>query len=377
MSRKRKATLKGRADDSLTLTGAKPAKVAKTVKPTKSAKAAKSGKSLPTIYQQIEERKKLIDQEITSTSVRTTQRLQEIVKEIATCNSRTDVKRFLLLKREREQLLQEQKQAKERKKEVEFKQAVEAVSKAAELGFSTLECINNADLNEIVDEHAIVSTAKQSYVCRICKRPYVYHESDGEMVCREHGIGESFAEAGNESSGYSEKGGPPRGQSDRNTHLNGMLSLFEGQEWTLMPEELIDDFRRVQKLSCLQLNKKITPATVKELQSKMDPCMKAVNRVQITVHLNAVCFPVMTKQGRQMLNVWFEKTRDPFRKHKGERKNMLTYALLLRMKCSEGDMQIFLPFFNNLKNSCSLHNQVGILEKLCREENLQFNSVFD
>jgi hypothetical protein len=159
----------------------------------------------------------------------------------------------------------------------------------------------------------------------------------------------------------------------RNTHLKSMLSPFEPHDFIPVPDPVTQCFRRFRWREPWRPNTRILTHEVLDLLRKFERREWGAQRVTIAEELNGRCFPVMSDKLHAQIRDSFHRRKTRFRiLNQGtqpgtaqvdaqKRKIMVMYSLVLQTECKIRGATQFLPHFNLLKSSGSLHRQAVIL----------------
>lgn len=270
----------------------------------------------------------------------------------------------------------------------------------------------NDFFDKLTDWSLVVPRAAQAQVCPSCQQPLVFAEEEAVLICEfcalsrpNHMDTSSNAVTGAGGSGgggyggggYSGGGGGGAGSSYHGgggtrglrygggvngggnkgemAHFDAVLAHFDVDQYVRLPPEIISTIRFELHLSGL-----VTGASVlkiKEILKAHGWSAYYGNLVQIFTHLNGKPPPPLSSEQKTALRILFAKTRAPFLKHKGTRRNNLSYPLVFVKLCELLKYREFLPYFDILRSGKNLQGQELIWEKICNELGWQFISSYE
>jgi hypothetical protein len=214
-------------------------------------------------------------------------------------------------------------------------------------------------------------------ICTACEGELIRDEILGETVCptccvvKQGGQGLGFKTSFIESQSLN-KGALPY---DRRSHFDEFIQRLQGAERTEIPQAII----RTVLMQCKMFG--INPVATPEKISYMFLRTTLRNNGYSTFfenipHIRSI---VTRKQPltfsddqKYRLQQIFQQIQAPFAKHKGNRKNFLSYSYVVYKSCELLEYYSFLPFLPLLKAPRNLHRADAIWAKICQECNFQF-----
>lgn len=117
---------------------------------------------------------------------------------------------------------------------------------------------------------------------------------------------------------------------------------------------------------------KITYHLVREFLRKIGYSHFYENTVQIISILTKQPPPRFTNEQKEQLTQIFNETQEPFQRHKGNRKNFLSYSYVIYKSCELLGLGHMLPMLPLLKIPQNLLESDAIWKKICEECNYEF-----
>ncbi len=219
---------------------------------------------------------------------------------------------------------------------------------------------------------------KETGKCGFCNGTLVVDHVHGSLSCIDCGAslnggeGVGFKETYAERQQSSARIGMPYA---RVSHFKEFLTRLEGTERTIIPDEVILSLlRECQQLRIdpVQQPEKITYRFVRYALRRTQHCNYFENIPQLIARITQRPVHYFSEEQRSLLINIFEMIQVPFKKHKGKRKNFLSYAYILYKFCELLDLPEFLPFLPLLKAPENLLATDLIWEKICQECNFEY-----
>lgn len=229
------------------------------------------------------------------------------------------------------------------------------------------------------DEPKIASLRKKSIseYCEHCDAELIVEEMLGQVTCP----GCSIVKQGGEGIGYkqsyieaqsSNKAPTPY---DRRHHLREFIQRLEGAERTEIPEAVIRvilEKCKMMSINPIEQPQMITYTFVRiglrengfaEFFENITQIISIVTRKQ------PVVFHEYQKERIQQI---FQEIQEPFKIHKGKRKNFLSYSYVLYKSCELLGYTDFLPYLPLFKAQKNLHSADKIWKSICKDLKFQF-----
>lgn len=219
---------------------------------------------------------------------------------------------------------------------------------------------------------------RESGKCTFCNGTLVVDHVHGSLSCIDCGAslnggeGVGFKETYAERQQSSVRIGMPYA---RVSHFKEFLTRLEGTERTIIPDEVIWSLlRECQQLRIdpVQQPEKITYRFVRYALRRTQHCNYFENIPQLIARITQRPVHYFSEEQRSLLINIFEMIQVPFKKHKGKRKNFLSYAYILYKFCELLDLPEFLPFLPLLKAPENLLATDLIWEKICQDCSFQY-----
>ena len=250
--------------------------------------------------------------------------------------------------------------------------------------FETVLCANKIitvfpEISMGVETTTITPSTRKglSEYCEHCDVELIVEEMLGQVTCPVC----SIVKQGGEGIGYkqsyieaqsSNKAPTPY---DRRHHLREFIQRLEGAERTEIPEAVI--LAILQKCQTTGVNPieqpdKITYTFVRlGLRDKgfAEFFENITQIICIVTRKQPVTFQEYQKERIQQI---FQEIQAPFEKHKGKRKNFLSYSYVLYKSCELLGYNEFLPYLPLFKAPKNLHSADKIWQKICKDLVFQF-----
>lgn len=118
--------------------------------------------------------------------------------------------------------------------------------------------------------------------------------------------------------------------------------------------------------------KKVDYAFLRLTLFKMNYSTYFENIPQIRKRLTGIEVPKFTSLQREQLEMVFNEIQAPFERHKGKRKNFLSYAYTTYKTCELLGYNDFMPYLPLLKAHQNLQKADKLWEKICKDLGYEF-----
>lgn len=223
----------------------------------------------------------------------------------------------------------------------------------------------------------LVSTSETG-ICDFCNGVLLVDHVHGTLSCTACGA----SLAGGEGIGFKETFAERQQSSSRIgmpyarvSHFKEFLTRLEGTERTIIPEEVVLNLLREcqhNRIDPVKQPEKITYRFVRHALRRTKNCHFFENIPQLIARITQRPVHYFSVEQRELLINIFEMIQEPFKKHKGKRKNFLSYAYILYKLCELLGLNEFLPFLPLLKAPENLLATDQIWEKICNDCQFQY-----
>lgn len=214
--------------------------------------------------------------------------------------------------------------------------------------------------------------------CPSCSGTLVADYAQGTVTCVDcavsfdGGEGIGFKQTFSDRQQSSVRTGMPY---ERVSHFKEFLTRLEGTERTVIPENVITALLREcqqMRLDPLKQPQKITYRFVRLALRRTGFCNYFENITQLISRLTGRPPNIFSDEQRNTLISIFDMIQIPFEKHRGKRKNFLSYAYVLYKLCELLGLRMFLPYLPLLKAPENLLATDLIWQKICEECNFEY-----
>lgn len=223
---------------------------------------------------------------------------------------------------------------------------------------------------ELVDPYSVVHTRKEYETCKNCK--HELRVENGTMVCPACGLQGSLAF---DYLTYQEEiEMNPTGlyTYKRINHFNEWIAQFQGQESTVIPEDVLAKIREDMRRTRFD--------TSKMNRDRMRTILKKLKLSKYYEHIPAIMWQVagikpkkLTADLEERMRLMFVEIQGPFETHcPEERKNFLSYSYVLHKFCQLLDADEYIECFPLLKSKEKLKACDTIWKKICEDLSYEF-----
>lgn len=209
--------------------------------------------------------------------------------------------------------------------------------------------------------------------CQNCGKDMIFNMNEAYISCPSCGY-QDFVLIDSDKPSYKD---PPREISyyayKRINHFNEWLAQFQAKESTEIPQEIFDGIlmelkkERITNMATLKLSK------LREILRKLKYNKYYEHIPHILNRLNGQNAPVMSRDNEEKLRHMFREIQPSFQKHcPSDRSNFLSYSYVLYKFCELLELDDFLPSFPLLKNRDKLYMQDKIWQKICSDLKWEF-----
>lgn len=229
-----------------------------------------------------------------------------------------------------------------------------------------------------VNDTGLIKHQKEMSECPVCSGTLVADYTQGTVTCVDcavsfdGGEGIGIRQTFNDRQQSSVRAGMPY---ERVSHFKEFLTRLEGTERTIIPENVITALLREcqqMRLDPLMQPQKITYRFVRLALRRTGFCNYFENIAQLISRLTGRPTNNFSDEQRKTLISIFGMIQAPFEKHRGKRKNFLSYAYVLYKLCELLGLRAFLPYLPLLKAPENLLATDLIWQKICEECNFEF-----
>jgi hypothetical protein len=221
------------------------------------------------------------------------------------------------------------------------------------------------------------SNAEMDAVCNSCSVELIVDSTFGSTVCpvcsevRTGGFGIGMKQT------FSEFSSSTRGAAPyiRVSHFREFISRLEGSERTIIPSAVILSVLQACELlgfNPIEQPEKLTYSFIRKTLRDAGFAEFFENVSQIRSLVSTKPMPRFTDLQREQLQRLFMEIQEPFEKHRGERKNFLSYAFITRKLCELLGYFEFLPFLPIFKAVKNRDRADEVWRKICEDINIEF-----
>lgn len=203
--------------------------------------------------------------------------------------------------------------------------------------------------------------------CRRCKEPTQLYQAFSVMVCPGCGTSEPFVDAFASTSGGGEDHDQNSFSHKRMHHFSEWLASIQAKESLEVPQAVLDQV--MQRLSDERVQPEdVTVHRVRDILKKLK-LRRYYEHVQlITCRITGRLPPRMTPEMEEKIKVCFLAASSAFQRHcPPDRKNMISYQLVLLKLCELLGYRDFVPYFMLLKGRDKMTRMEGIWKKICED----------
>jgi hypothetical protein len=209
--------------------------------------------------------------------------------------------------------------------------------------------------------------------CQNCGKDMIFNMNEAYISCPSCGY-QDFVLIDSDKPSYKD---PPREISyyayKRINHFNEWLAQFQAKESTEIPQEIFDGILMELKKERITNMASLKLSKLREILRKLKYNKYYEHIPHILNRLNGQNAPVMSRDNEEKLRHMFREIQPSFQKHcPSERSNFLSYSYVLYKFCELLELDDFLPSFPLLKNRDKLYMQDKIWQKICSDLKWEF-----
>jgi hypothetical protein len=224
-------------------------------------------------------------------------------------------------------------------------------------------------IEAIVDHSTMVQRNAGGQFCTdtSCQQSLVHSDEEGKLICTTCGSYRRHSDhAVNAAQSYFNTNRSTGSGTGRNfsTQFDVILGFFDLENWVKIPPLIIYAIKREVKMSDHH-STCISALRIREILRKYRLRNFYGNVVQIYSILNCRIPPTMTKEIKSAFQQTFRMLKIPYEKHKGDRKNFLSYPFTFKKLCEHLGYKQFIPFLDTVKSGESIRTQERIFHNIC------------
>lgn len=205
-------------------------------------------------------------------------------------------------------------------------------------------------------------------MCQSCKEPLQLYQAFSVLICPACGQCKDFLDATASLLAYSDDYQHCSFSYKRINHFSEWLASIQAKENLDVPESVLSMI--MQQLHDMRItnNEDVTVHKVREILKTLK-LRKYYEHVQlITCKITGRAPPRMTPEMEEKIKVCFLAASSAFQRHcPPDRKNMISYQLVLLKLCELLGYHDFVPYFMLLKGKDKLSRMDSIWEKICED----------
>lgn len=228
-----------------------------------------------------------------------------------------------------------------------------------------------------LDSGASVAGAESEFVCATCAGELVLDHRTGSTTCimcgvsRAGGLGVGVQQTYSDGQASSRTAAP----YERIAHFKEFIARLEGTERTEIPEVVVNTLLTqcmMHRIDPIREPERVTYTFVRSALQRTGFCQFFENSTQLISLLTKRQPRRFTDEEKAQLTRIFREIQAPFEKHKGKRKNFLSYSFTLYKLCELLGLREFLPYLPLLKAPANLLAADALWEKICHELDYEF-----
>lgn len=204
--------------------------------------------------------------------------------------------------------------------------------------------------------------------CSECKEPMQLYQTYSILVCSRCGRSTSFLDATASLLAYSDDYDYCSFSYKRINHFSEWLASIQAKETLEIPQSVLDTIMQHLHNQRIHDLKQVTVHKIREILKKLK-LRKYYEHVQlITCKITGRSPPRMTPEMEEKIKVCFLAASSAFQRHcPPDRKNMISYQLVLLKLCELLGYHEFVPYFMLLKGRDKLSRMDDIWKKICED----------
>jgi hypothetical protein len=205
-------------------------------------------------------------------------------------------------------------------------------------------------------------------VCPDCQEAMQLYQMFSVLICPKCGRSKPFLDATASLLAYSDDYDYCSFSYKRINHFSEWLASIQAKETLDVPESVLQTIMQQLHDQRVQSNEEVTVHRVREILKKLK-LRKYYEHVQlITCKITGRTPPRMTPEMEERIKVCFLAASSAFQRHcPPDRKNMISYQLVLLKLCELLGYHDFVPYFMLLKGKDKLSRMDSIWKKICED----------
>jgi len=205
-------------------------------------------------------------------------------------------------------------------------------------------------------------------MCSECKEPMQLYQMYSILVCSRCGLSKPFLDATASLLAYSDDYDYCSFSYKRINHFSEWLASIQAKETLDVPQSVLDTIMQQLHNQRIHDLKEVTVHKVRDILKKMK-LRKYYEHVQlITCKITGRPPPRMTPEMEEKIKMCFLAASSAFQRHcPPDRKNMISYQLVLLKLCELLGYHEFVPYFMLLKGRDKLSRMDDIWKKICED----------
>ena len=205
-------------------------------------------------------------------------------------------------------------------------------------------------------------------LCPDCRDPMQLYQAYSLLICSKCGQSKPFLDATASLLAYSDDYDYCSFSYKRINHFSEWLASIQAKETLEVPQTVLDTIMQQLHDQRVHSNEDVTVHKIREILKKLK-LRKYYEHVQlITCKITARAPPRMTPEMEEKIKVCFLAASSAFQRHcPPDRKNMISYQLVLLKLCELLGYHAFVPYFLLLKGKDKLSRMDSIWKKICED----------
>ena len=205
-------------------------------------------------------------------------------------------------------------------------------------------------------------------VCPDCRESMQLYQAYSVLICPKCGRSKPFLDATASLLAYSDDYDYCSFSYKRINHFSEWLASIQAKETLDVPQSVLNTIMQQLHDQRAQSNEEVTVHKVREILKKLK-LRKYYEHVQlITCKITGRAPPRMTPEMEEKIKVCFLAASSAFQRHcPPDRKNMISYQLVLLKLCELLGYHDFVPYFMLLKGKDKLSRMDSIWKKICED----------
>lgn len=228
-----------------------------------------------------------------------------------------------------------------------------------------------------IDESPGETDPQSDFTCATCAGELVLDHRTGTTACLMCGVSRSGGLGLGVQQTYADGQASSRTAApyERIAHFKEFIARLEGTERTEIPEIVVNTLLQqclIHRIDPMREHDRVTYTFVRSALQRTGFCQFFENTTQLISLLTKRQPRRFTDEEKTQLTRIFREIQGPFEKHKGKRKNFLSYSFTLFKLCELLGLREFLPYLPLLKAPANLLAADALWEKICNDLNYEF-----